>query len=210
MQGPASVETPEEGPVNRTVEFLKTTLVGGAPVVLPVWLTVLLLLKAVMQLQIFVKPVSTALPEGVVHPRVMALLVLLALCFLVGAAIRTAVGRQVRMAVERNLLERLPGYTTLRNFTQQLGDMENAKGFQPALVEIEDALVPGFLVEENGPDKCTVFLPSAPTPAAGSIYIIDRARVHPVDVPITTAFKCVTRWGTGAGELLAAMQPARV
>ena len=76
-----------------------------------------------------------------------------------------------------------------------------------ALVEVEDALAPAFLVEDLPDGKCTVFLPSAPTPAAGTIYIIDRARVHPIDVPITTAFKCVTRWGTGAGELLAAMRP---
>jgi len=38
---------------------------------------------------------------------------------------------------------------------------------------------------------------------AGNIYIIDSARVHPVDVPVTTMFKCMTKWGTGSGELLA-------
>jgi uncharacterized membrane protein len=195
--------------MKRILEFLKTTVLGGALVVLPVWLTVLLLLKAVMQLQIFVKPVSAALPEGVGHPRVMAVLALLALCFAVGALVRTAIGSQVRLAVERSVLERLPGYTTLRNVAEQLGDMEKAHGFQPALVEIEEALAPAFVVETHADGRCTVFVPSAPTPAAGTIYIIDGARVHPVDVPLATAFKCITKWGTGAGELLAAMRPGR-
>ena len=192
--------------MKRIVEFLKTTVLGGALVVLPVWLTVLLLLKAVMQLQIFVKPVSTALPEGVGHPRVMAVLALLALCFAVGALVRTAIGRQVRRAVERSVLERLPGYTTLRNVAEQLGDMENARGFKPALVEIEEALAPAFIIEEHPDGRYTIFVPSAPTPAAGTIYIMDRARVHPIDVPLPTVLKCITRWGTGAGELLAAMR----
>jgi len=192
--------------VKRLLEFLKTTVLGGALVVLPAWLTVLLLLKAVMQLQVFVKPVSAALPQGVGHPRVLAVLTLFAVCFAVGALVRTAIGRGVARTVERTVLERLPGYTTLRNVAEQLGDMENARGFQPALVEIEDALAPAFIVETHADGRCTVFLPSAPTPAAGTILVIDGARVHPVDVPLTTAFKCITKWGTGAGELLTAMR----
>ena len=85
--------------------------------------------------------------------------------------------------------------------------MENARGFKPALVEIEDAFAPGFIVEELPDGRYTVFLPSAPTPMAGTIFIIDAARVHPVDIPFTTAFQCVAKWGTGAGQLLAALPP---
>jgi uncharacterized membrane protein len=195
--------------MKRLLEFLKTTVLGGALIVLPVWLTVLLLLKAVMQLQIFVKPVTSALPPDVDHPRVMALLVLLLVCFGVGAAVRTAIGSQVRRAVERAVFERMPGYTTLRSVAQQLGHMEHAQGFEPALVEIEDALAPGFIVERHSDGRYTVFLPSAPTPMAGTIFIIDAARVHPVDVPFTTAFQIVTRWGSGAGQLLAGISPHR-
>ena len=191
--------------MKRLGEFLKTTILGGALVVLPVWVTVLLLLKAVMQLQIFVKPVSAALPPDVAHPRVLALLMLLIVCFAVGAAVRTAVGSQARRAVERNLFERMPGYTTLRSVAQQLGHIEGEHGFQPALVEIEEALAPGFIIEELADGRYTVFLPSAPTPMAGTIFIIDAARVHPVDVPFTTAFQIVTKWGAGAGQLVTGM-----
>ena len=192
--------------MKRIVEFLKTTVLGGALVVLPAWLTVLLLLKALMHLQAIVTPVAAVLPEGLGHPRVMAVLTLLAICFAVGALVRTAIGRQVGHAVEHTVLERLPGYTTLRSVAEQIGDMEKAPGFKPALVEIEEALAPAFIVEQHADGRCTVFIPSAPTPAAGTILIIDGARVHPVDVPLPTAFKVVTKWGTGAGQLLAAMR----
>jgi len=194
--------------MKRLVDFLKTTLLGGALVVLPAYLTVLLLLKALIQMQGLVTPVGALLPQGLGHPRVIAVLTLLIICFTVGAFVRTAVGRQLGRVVERSVLERLPGYTTLRSVAEQIGDMENARGFKPALVEIEDALAPAFIVEEHADGRFTVFLPSAPTPAAGTILIIDGARVHPVDVPLPTAFKVVTKWGTGAGQLLAAMRRA--
>ena len=117
------------------------------------------------------------------------------------------VGRQLKEAVENTVLEKVPGYTTLRSVAEQIGDLEENHGFKPALIEVEDAFAPGFIVEEHDGGKCTVFIPSSPTPMAGNIYIIDKARVHPVDVPATTIFKCITKWGTGAGDLLAALPP---
>jgi len=41
---------------------------GGVIFVLPAWLAVLLVAKALTQLQVLVKPVSTHLPESVGHP----------------------------------------------------------------------------------------------------------------------------------------------
>lgn len=188
------------------VRFLKTSLLGGALVVLPAWLAVLLLFKAVMKLEVFVKPVTKLLPDGVLHPRVVAVALLLVVCFFVGALVRTAFGRRAKGVVEDRVLEKIPGYTTLRGVAKQLGDLEENHGFKPALVEIEDALAPCFIVEEHADDLLTVFVPSAPTPAAGTIMIIAAARVHPVGVPVSTMFRCVTKWGTGTSELLAAME----
>ena len=53
-----------------------------------------------------------------------------------------------------------------------------------------------------------MLVPSVPTPMAGALYILPRARVHPVDVSFTTALKVFTKWGTGAGEFVRAMRPA--
>jgi hypothetical protein len=86
---------------------------------------------------------------------------------------------------------------------QPTGDSrENA--WQPALAEIEDALVPAFIVEELDDGRFTVFVPSVPTPLAGAIYILTAARVHPVDVPFTQATKVITRWGSGPRAVLPA------
>jgi len=49
-------------------------------------------------------------------------------------------------------------------------------------------------------------VPSIPTPLAGAVYILDRRRVHPLDVPFTDALKTVSRWGAGAKDLVVAME----
>jgi hypothetical protein len=67
--------------------FGKATLLGGVIVVFPAWLAVLLVLKALAHLEIFVKPISKHLPQAIGHPRVIAILVLVGLCFLIGLAI---------------------------------------------------------------------------------------------------------------------------
>src|SRR4029453_6533641 len=79
---------------------LKATVLGGVIVVFPAWLAVLLVLKALGHLEIFVKPISKHLPEAIGHPRVIAILVLVGLCFLVGVAIHTAIGQWIERTAE--------------------------------------------------------------------------------------------------------------
>ena len=74
------------------------------------------------------------------------------------------------------------------------------------LVEIEDALVPAFIVEELVDGRFTVFVPSVPTPFAGAVYILSRERVHLLDIPFSQAIKSVSRWGSGSADLVAAMR----
>jgi uncharacterized membrane protein len=104
------------------------------------------------------------------------------------------------------VLEKLPGYTFLRGLAKRVTGSSGEQTMQPALVEIEDALCPAFLVEELEDGSFTVLVPSAPTPMAGSIYILPRERVHPVDIPFTEAIGVFTKWGTGSGRFVRAMK----
>jgi uncharacterized membrane protein len=84
-----------------------------------------------------------------------------------------------------------------RGFTHRLAGRGDANMWKPALAEIEDALVPAFIVEELDDGRFTVFVPSVPTPFAGAVYILSRERVHLVDIPFTQAIQSVSRWGSG-------------
>jgi uncharacterized membrane protein len=193
--------------MKQILQAIKTTLVGGLLIVLPVWLSLLLLLKALSIMGAFVKPVTAHMPESTRHPRIIALLLLLVVCFTIGLLIQTALGRYIKRTIETYLLEKVPGYKVLRGVAEQLADNDETRGFAPALVEIEEALVPAFIVERHDSGQYTVFVPSAPTPAVGSIYIIAPERVHPVHVSLPKAMGCISKWGSGSGALLAAMTP---
>jgi uncharacterized membrane protein len=184
-------------------------LVAGFLFLVPVYLAILLLLKAMKSLGKLVQPIVRVLPEAVPAETVTSLLLVVMLCILVGLLLGTKLGQAMRTRMESSLFRKIPGYEVVRSMTRQLAGQGEDSQWQPALAEIEDALVPAFIVEELDDGRKTVFVPSSPTPLAGAIYILNPERVHPLNVPFTQAVKVVTRWGVGSKALVEAMQERR-
>lgn len=189
--------------------FLKVTLVGGLLVVLPLWVCLLMLLKAINGALKMLLPIAKLLPQKIVHEKIAAMLLLLLICFVVGLLTRTQLGQRAGHWIVENILDRIPGFALIRGMTRQFVGNKEETLFQPALVEIEEALVPAFIIEKHTDGQFTVFVSSSPTPMAGAIYILSPERVHPVDVPLRKAMVCVTKWGAGAAEMRAAMRPGK-
>jgi uncharacterized membrane protein len=187
-------------------EFITSTVVGGLFIVVPVYLAVLLLLKGMKSVTGLVRPIAALVPDWLPAERLLSLILVLAICFLVGVAVRTPVGRALRERMEIVFFERLPGYGLLRSLTQRLAGDSEESAWQPALAEIEDALVPAFVIEELDDGRFTIFVPSVPTPLAGAVYVLSRERVHILDIPFTQAVRSVSRWGSGSKDLVAAMR----
>jgi uncharacterized membrane protein len=186
--------------------YLVGALVTGFIIIVPVYLSILLLLKAMSSVRGLVKPLALLVPDWLPGEDLIALLLVLILCIVVGMIVRTRAGRAVREKIERSLFERIPGYALLRSLTQRLVGEDRESVWKPALVEIEEALVPAFIIEELDDGRYAVFVPSVPTPLAGAVYILERGRVHPIDVPFTQAIKVISRWGQGSKELVAVLE----
>ena len=187
-------------------EFVTSTLVGGLLIVVPVYLAVLLLLKGMKSAATLVRPFAALLPDWIPAENLFSLLLVLIICFIVGVAVRTRSGRAVRERMEVALFGRLPGYGLIKSLTQRLAGDSEESAWTPALVELEDALVPAFIIETLDDGRFTVFVPSVPTPLAGAVYVLPPARVHILDVPFTQAIRSVSRWGSGSKDLVAAMR----
>ena len=192
--------------MKRVIDFIMRAFVTGVVILVPVYFSVLLLVKAMHAVAGLVRPLAKLLPEWLPAERALSLLLVLISCFLIGAAALTRTGQAVKLHIEKSLFERIPGYTLFRSLTQQLAGDREERVWKPALAEIEEALVPAFIIEEFDDGRFTVFVPAAPTPFSGSIYILTPDRVHPVDVPFTQAIKSLSRWGCGSKELVAAMR----
>jgi uncharacterized membrane protein len=151
-------------------------------------------------------PLAKLLPSWLPGAQFLSLLLVLLVCFVTGSALRTRLGRATWSQIEKSLFQRIPGYPLLRSLTQRLAGESEGRAWRPAFAEIEDALVPAFIIEELGDGRLTVFVPSVPTPFAGAVYILSAARVHPLNVPFTQAVSVVSRWGSGAKDLVAATE----
>ena len=192
--------------MKQTMRAVWKALIRGLLLVVPVYLAILLLLKGMKSVAKLVQPFTALLPDWVPAEELLSLLLVLAICALIGGAVVTRIGRGARDWIERTVFERIPGYGVIRSLTHQMAGKSQESTWRAALIEIEDALVPGFIIEEFEDGRYTVFVPSIPTPFAGAVYVLDRQRVHPVDVPFTDAIRVVSRWGSGAKDLVAAME----
>ena len=192
--------------MKRSLAFVGKAVLAGLLIVVPIYLAVLLLLKAMKSLVSLVQPFALLLPEWFPAEKALSLLLVLMICFLIGVAVKTRRGRVVRERIERTFFERIPGYALIRSLTQRVAGESRDTAWKPALFESDESLLPAFIIEEFEDGRYTIFVPSIPTPFAGAAYVVDRKRVHPLDVSFTEALKSVSRWGSGAKDLVAAME----
>jgi uncharacterized membrane protein len=188
------------------VAFVKTTFIGGLLLLIPVVLVVLLVQKALHLASSGLAPLACVAPTqsviGIAVVEMGAGCALLLVCFLAGLAIRTRPGARLSAQLEQVLLRRVPGFTFVKHVAHGLAGLESGSELSVALARIEDAWVFSFVVERHARGLFTVFVPSAPTPAAGSIYYLTQDRLKLLDVPVSAALGCIMRLGFGSQALL--------
>ena len=189
------------------IEFLKTTILGGLFVLLPVLLFYLLLTEALQAIVGLATPIANLFPKGTFDatkaPVLVALLLLVGMSFLFGLAMRSTTGRRLGNWIESATLGKLPGYNAIKQliagFTRT-GD----SSFQPALLNSSDGEQElAYVVEDQGNGKVTVLIPWAPTPFAGSIKIVHKDRIKLIDTDLGEFTKVLSLWGVGTRELIA-------
>jgi uncharacterized membrane protein len=189
--------------------FVLKRSAAGLLVIAPIYLAGLLVLKVASSLIGLVRPISKMFPEWMPGARMLSLLMVLILCFVVGLAVSTSMGRSTWERMEHSLFQKIPGYALFRSLTQQVTGSTQELAWKPALAEIEDAFVPAFIIEKLKDGSFTVFVPSIPTPLAGAVYILAANRVHPLNVSFTQLLKAISQWGSGCGDLVAAMRDGK-
>ncbi|RUX28848.1 hypothetical protein EOA13_15755 [Mesorhizobium sp. M7A.F.Ca.US.011.01.1.1] len=189
--------------MRQAVSFLKTTLIGGLVVVLPIWLVGFVLIRGLGQIKSAIEPLTDNVTNAVAPPIAIAALVLLFSCFAIGLLIQTASGGRCVGTVERQLAERLPGYGLFRGLTLGVTGGGADHAMKSALVGSDDNLAFGIIIERaNG--FSTIFIPSAPSATSGSVHIMPDSNVHPLDIPLRKVLSSMSHYGEGAISLAGA------
>ena len=188
--------------------FLKTTLIGGLVVLVPVAICTYIMAAVVKAVLGGLASVAAILPAqspgGIGLVSLIAIALVVAVCFLFGLLVRTAGGRALGGWVEQRLFNLLPGYELIKRATQQFpGSGEETLG-TPVAVRLGDSQQIGFLVEELTPGQVTVFIPAAPALTFGAVHIVTTDRVQKLNVKLTQVVDCITKIGCGSSRLLSA------
>jgi uncharacterized membrane protein len=186
--------------------YIRTTLIGGVLVVLPLFVFANLLLWFGDWALTKTEPVAhliasyLELPMWVGHALTLA--VMLVACFVIGAVVSTRFGNRAFNWLERNTMQRVPGYKPVKEIVSYLGKRDQNPFARPVLVQIgEDVHLTGFLSDE-GTEGPTVFVPTGPNPTTGLILHVSPDQVRRIALPGSEVLQTVIACGAGSQRLL--------
>lgn len=183
------------------MNFIKNTLVGGLLVVVPVMLLYLGLKEVAELLVAMVDPIADLFPEyfpeNVRLPGIIAALVLTAVSFIAGLAMRSELLSRIASSIKRALLDKLPMYKMLERISAALiaGDKTS---FAAAMYRHGNGeLEPAYIVEDHGDGRLTILIPLSPTAFAGHVRIVSKTDVDYLDCSFDELSLSVTHFGIG-------------
>lgn len=198
--------------MNRLLKFVKTTILGGLTVILPVTISVLILKWFYFFVVGTIQPITDLLIRQAQYQKVVAeiiaIIIVLGLCFVFGMLVKTNIGRAIQGFLDNRMSRAVPGYSMIKTTVTQLFGREKFLFSSTALVEVagKDVLMTAFIADEHDDGMYTVFVPTGPNPTTGFILHLKRERVHPIDVKVEDAFRSIISCGLGSTILLDALR----
>ena len=169
------------------LKLMRTTIIGGIIFLIPVAILVAVIGRGLKISGAIANPVADVLPVsmigGVAVAHVLAIMLLLLICFLAGLLARLALARKAVDALEVNVLSKIPAYALLKTKTQSMLSPADIEGMSVVIVRFDDLWQIGFEIERIEGGKVAVFLPGSPDPWSGSVCIAEADRVTPLDCP---------------------------
>lgn len=188
------------------ITFIKTTVIGGLIVIVPLAIIVFVVGDTVNTLITATKPLTQDLPFGIYANAMIAVLIvasaIIGTCFIAGFLLNTFFGAAVKNWLERNLLERIPMYSTLRGLTKSLAGID---GTDYPVVEVNlygsDSRVLGVLVDKLPDERHVVYVPSSPVVTVGQLHILPRTHIKETELSMVETIGCLSQMGLEANKL---------
>jgi len=188
--------------------FLKTTILGGLIVILPVLLTFMFLRWAVNLITDIIRPVTVLFLDKLhLHKTaadIMVIFIIILVCFIIGLIVKTKFGTFIYRVIEKRILKIAPGYSLFKETIKQFLGQEKTPFSSVALVRVfeNSTLMTGFVTDEHPDGRYTVFVPSGLNPTSGIIYHLEKEYVHLVDASVEDTMRSIISCGAGSENLI--------
>lgn len=182
-------------------QFFKTTALGGILFLIPVVILIAVFTKAHQMISKVTTPVLAIMPVervvGIVIVDLLALALLLLICFLAGLAAKTPRAGKLVASLESDFLSQVPGYELAKTklTTQLRFEKDEAT---TVLVRFDDQWQIGFEVERIAGEKVVVHLPGAPDPWSGAVTIVTDDRISRLGSKQLATLSVFKQLGQGA------------
>lgn len=193
------------------MDFIKTTLLGGLFILLPLMLLWLGLQEIAGLLIAMATPIADLFPKGpfedLAAPGLVAALLVVAVSFILGLAARSYLLMRIGRQIEHSILEKLPMYRMLKIMSGALLDSDTSE-VVPALVKDgAGGGDPCYVIEKHKDGRATVLLPWSPASFAGSIKVVQQSSLEIVPCSLDEFSRSISQVGVGVEDCLTARPP---
>jgi uncharacterized membrane protein len=193
------------------MSFLKTTLLGGLFLLLPIMLLWVGLQEIGGLLVAMATPIADMLPgqmfEDLFAPGVIALVLIVAASFVLGLAAKAIWLRNIGRLFERSVLYKIPMYRMLKVISGALIDYDGSH-VDAALVKDETGGGdPCYVIEKHADGRATVMLPWSPASFAGSIKVVQQSQLEILPCTLDEFSRSLSQIGVGVEECMTTPPP---
>jgi uncharacterized membrane protein len=193
------------------IKFIKTTIIGGVVVIIPIAIIFVVLADAYQQLITATAPLTEKMPFGPFTNAILATLIITLIIaiifFIAGMLLNTFWGKNIHKWVDKNFFQRIPMFSTLQELTERVAGIENSNF---PVVEIDlygtGNKMLGLVVETLPDGRLMVFTPSSPVITVGQLFIVNKDAIKILDASIADTIECISRMGLGAERIFVQSQ----
>jgi len=144
-------------------------------------------------------------PGGIAVLIVLAIVILLFLCFGAGLLARRSFGRSLSQAFEKKLVVLFPRYAILKDqMADSIGGEQAKAQMKPVLIRFDDSMRIGFETERcEDKGLVSVYLPGSPDPWAGTVALMNADRIEPLNTDFGVAAATCEQLGRSSIAALA-------
>jgi len=188
--------------------------IGGLIFLLPLAVIAALLGYVYNAVCVVYEPLKERLPVSTVGGTALLFLIavgiLIALCFACGFAARRAIARKFSGMVEKHLVMIFPKYAIYKDILAgNVGGDSHSPTLLPVTVEFDDAIRIGYESGRTERNLVIVYLPGSPDPWMGSVVLVEPRRVKPLNLAFGETSALCERLGRDSARLLASVHVDR-
>jgi uncharacterized membrane protein len=201
-------------PLRHALDFTRTTVVGGAMFLLPIFLVFLVLGRVFGLMGGITEPLVSAFGVssigGMAVSNVVAIFLLVLCAFLAGLFARTRTGQSALSWIQDGVSATLPQFSLVQDVAKKIGSDDAPEDMPIVLVPTDAGWALGLLVEAEG-DWHAVYLPGAPQMSSGSVAYAHTDQIHRTDLTLKHLWVMLRARGKGSQAVyrrLAGLQSA--